>query len=78
MQSGTKGINAIRIYNPIKLAADHDPLGIFIRHWIPELREMDQTFIHTPRKAASQMNGYPKPDVDEKLPEKPRLTNFMV
>jgi deoxyribodipyrimidine photo-lyase len=69
MQSGTTGINAIRIYNPIKQGADHDPLGIFIRHWIPELREMDQKFIHTPRTAVSQMNGYLKPDVDENCPK---------
>lgn len=66
MQSGTTGINAIRIYNPIKQGIDHDPEGIFIRYWIPELQEMDQTFIHMPWYAPSQMNGYPTPIVDEK------------
>lgn len=66
MQSGTTGINAIRIYNPIKQGLDHDPEGIFIRHWIPELQAMDQKFIHMPWQAPSQMNGYPMPIVDEK------------
>ena len=47
MQSGTTGINAIRIYNPIKQGIDHDPEGVFIRRWIPELKDMDQAFIHT-------------------------------
>ena len=28
MQSGTTGINAIRIYNPIKQSRDNDPKGI--------------------------------------------------
>ena len=70
MQSGTTGINAIRIYNPVKQSIDHDPEGIFIRHWIPELQEMDQEFIHTPWKVASQMNGYPMPVVDEKTARK--------
>ena len=70
MQSGTTGINAIRIYNPIKQGTDHNPEGVFIRHWIPELREMDQAFIHTPWQAASQMNGYPMPIVDEKTARK--------
>ncbi|MEM7617542.1 MAG: deoxyribodipyrimidine photo-lyase [Pseudomonadota bacterium] len=66
MQSGTTGINAIRIYNPIKQAVDQDPDGIFIRHWIPELRDMPQEFIHTPWQSESQMNGYPRPIIDEK------------
>ena len=70
MQSGTTGINAIRIYNPIKQGIDHDPEGIFIRYWIPELQEMDQTFIHMPWYAPSQMNGYPPPIVDEKKARK--------
>ena len=70
MQSGTTGINAIRIYNPIKQGIDHDPEGVFIRHWIPELRDMDQAYIHTPWKAASRMNGYPMPIVDEKTARK--------
>jgi deoxyribodipyrimidine photo-lyase len=70
MQSGTTGINTIRIYNPIKQGIDHDPEGVFIRRWIPELREMDQEFIHTPWQSASQMNGYPMPIVDEKTARK--------
>ena len=70
MQSGTTGINAIRIYNPIKQGVDHDPEGFFIRHWIPELREMDQECIHMPWQAASQMNDYPMPIVDEKTARK--------
>ena len=70
MQSGTTGINAIRIYNPIKQGVDHDPEGVFIRHWIPELHDMDQSFIHTPWQAVSQMNGYPMPVIDEKTARK--------
>ena len=37
MQSGTTGINSLRIYNPIKQGLDHDPDGSFIRRWCPEL-----------------------------------------
>lgn len=36
MQSGTTGINATRIYNPVKQAEDQDPDQGFIRRWIPE------------------------------------------
>ncbi|MCC6539281.1 MAG: deoxyribodipyrimidine photo-lyase [Bryobacterales bacterium] len=38
MQSGTTGINTLRIYNPLKQAEDHDPDGAFVRRWVPELR----------------------------------------
>ena len=37
MQSGTTGINTIRIYNPVKQGQDQDPDGSFIRRWCPEL-----------------------------------------
>lgn len=65
MQSGTTGINAVRIYNPIKQSFDHDPQGIFIRKWLPELVQMNQEFIHTPWQKPELMNGYPMPIVDE-------------
>lgn len=70
MQSGTTGINSIRIYNPIKQGVDHDPEGVFIRRWIPELADMDQNYIHTPWKNPSAMNGYPAPIVEEKSARK--------
>lgn len=66
MQSGTTGINSIRIYNPIKQGLDHDPDGLFIRTWIPELKNMSQAHIHRPWESPTEMNGYPMPIVDEK------------
>jgi deoxyribodipyrimidine photo-lyase len=36
MQSGTTGINTLRMYSPAKQAADHDPDGVFIRRWVPD------------------------------------------
>ena len=50
MQSGTTGINTLRIYSPAKQARDHDPTGEYVRRWVPE--------IGTP--------AYPKPIVDER------------
>tara|TARA_Y100001978_G_scaffold12117_1_gene9664 strand:+ start:5155 stop:6651 length:1497 start_codon:yes stop_codon:yes gene_type:complete len=54
MQSGTTSININRIYNPIKQGKDHDPDGIFIKKWVPELREISKTFIHEPWLINSQ------------------------
>jgi deoxyribodipyrimidine photo-lyase len=48
MQSGTTGINTIRIYNPLKQGLDHDPEGVFIRRWLPELAHVPPVYLHTP------------------------------
>jgi deoxyribodipyrimidine photo-lyase len=36
MQSGTTGINTLRMYSPAKQLRDHDPHGQFVRRWVPE------------------------------------------
>ena len=67
MQSGTTGMNSIRIYNPIKQSMDQDPDGNFIKQWVPELSNLPTQFIHQPWLLEDATLNYPKPIVDEKL-----------
>jgi deoxyribodipyrimidine photo-lyase len=68
MQSGTTGINTVRIYNPVKQGYDQDPKGEFVRRWVPELASLDSAEIHEPWKSqhASKLldKTYPMPVVD--------------
>ncbi len=48
MQSGTTGINTIRIYNVVKQGHDQDPLGVFVRRWLPELAAVPDQFVQEP------------------------------
>ncbi len=48
MQAGVTGINMLRIYNPVKNGHEHDPKGLFVKQWIPELKVLPETMVHTP------------------------------
>ena len=48
MQSGTTGINTVRIYNPVKQGYDQDPTGAFTRKWVPELKDIPDGFLQEP------------------------------
>ncbi len=76
MQSGVTGINAIRIYNPVKQAVEQDPDGAFIRQWVPELAGVPTAALAEPHRMPAmlqQMYGveigrdYPLPIVDNTL-----------
>jgi deoxyribodipyrimidine photo-lyase len=73
MQSGTTGINTVRIYNPVKQARDQDPDGTFVRRWVPELARVPAPWIFEPWTMSSEVQrqagcvigrDYPAPLVD--------------
>ncbi len=65
MQSGTTGINTMRIYNPVKQGFDQDPTGIFVRAFVPELSVVPDAYIHEPWLwPEAHTLTYPKPIVE--------------
>ena len=73
MQSGTTGINATRVYSPIKQAMDHDPEGKFVRNWLPYMRKVPDTYLFEPWNMPQELQEkcgvrvgveIPKPIVD--------------
>jgi Deoxyribodipyrimidine photolyase len=79
MQSGVTGINSIRIYNPVKQQRDHDPEGVFVKMWVPELKNVPNEYIFTPHLMSDNFQemhsvkidiDYPAPIVNHDLQAK--------
>ncbi len=75
MQSGTTGINTLRVYSPAKQARDHDPDGRFVRRWLPELEGVPAAFVAEPWRMPADVQrragcvigrDYPPPIVDDR------------
>ena len=73
MQSGTTGINTVRIYSPIKQVKDQDPTGMFIKRYVPELEGVPEKYLPEPHKMTTDEQSksgcrigtdYPEPIVD--------------
>ena len=74
MQSGTTGMNTVRIYNPVKQGHDQDPTGVFTRRWVPELADVPDEHLQEPWlwDGAGRILGrrYPNPIDDDKAAAK--------
>ncbi len=71
--TGTDAAPYFRVFNPILQGKKFDPLGSYVRQWVPELSNVPLKFIHTPwemtdleQNACGVKIGkdYPNPIVD--------------
>ena len=65
---GTDAAPYFRILSPTRQGERFDPHGIWVRHWVPELRHVPDAFIHRPWDAPSgPPAGYPRRIVDRAM-----------
>jgi deoxyribodipyrimidine photo-lyase len=66
--SGADAAPFFRIFNPITQGEKFDPKGVYIRKWVPELREVPDKYLHKPWEAPGDLlsgaGGYPAPIVE--------------
>jgi deoxyribodipyrimidine photo-lyase len=54
-----------RVLNPLAQARRYDPDGAYVRHWVPELRDLAAPAVHRPWTSPSgPPPGYPPPITD--------------
>ncbi|MGB1949751.1 MAG: deoxyribodipyrimidine photo-lyase [Marinobacter sp.] len=74
--TGTDAAPYFRVFNPVTQSERFDPKGEFIRHWVPELQQLDNKRIHDPGKGGVIPKGYPRPIVDLKESRKEAIAKF--
>jgi len=73
--TGVDAAPYFRIFNPILQGKKFDPKGIYIKKWIPELRNIDTKYIHDPSSYDLDLS-YPKQIVLHEDSRKKALFNF--
>jgi deoxyribodipyrimidine photo-lyase len=63
--TGTDASPYYRVFNPTRQGQQFDPDGVYVRRWVPELRDVPTRFVHEPWRAPGGVPaGYPAPIVE--------------
>ena len=63
--TGTDAAPYYRVFNPVSQGRKFDPVGTYVRRWVPELAEVATEFVHDPWRAPGGVpKGYMAPIVD--------------
>ncbi len=83
--SGADAAPYFRIFNPVTQGESHDPEGVYVRRWIPEIAGLPDAFLHQPWAAAPDMleragvrlgATYPHPIVDHATARRDALAAY--
>jgi deoxyribodipyrimidine photo-lyase len=74
--TGTDAQPYFRMFNPITQGIKFDPDGVYIRRWVPELRDTPAEHIHAPWEMTTPPPAYPAPLVDHAFARKRTLDAF--
>ncbi|MEM9035439.1 MAG: deoxyribodipyrimidine photo-lyase [Actinomycetota bacterium] len=83
--TGADAAPYFRIFNPISQSRKFDPDGVYVRRWVPELSDLDDTAVHWPHDlgplelaAAGVTLGdtYPAPIVDHAMARERTLETY--
>lgn len=74
--TGTDAQPYFRIFNPVSQSQRFDFDGDYIRHWVPELRDLPAPAIHAPWQMQPPPVGYPAPLVDHSTARERTLAAF--
>jgi deoxyribodipyrimidine photo-lyase len=83
--TGVDAAPYFRIFNPITQSEKFDPLGIYIKHFVPELQNLPEEYIHDPSHAPEGVlkkagitlgKTYPLPLVDLKKTREAALKRY--
>lgn len=82
--TGTDAAPYFRIMNPFSQGKSHDPEGIFIKTWLPELKDIPATVLHSEDKMRKALKkggdfakvAYPQPMVEHKAARLRAIAEF--
>lgn len=58
-----------RYFNILNQANKYDKKGEFVRHWLPELKDLPEEYIHEPHRMAEEQQGLFGPEIGKDYPE---------
>lgn len=73
--TGTDAQPYFRIFNPVSQSQKF-ATAAYLRHWLPELADVPDKFIHTPWEMKQPPRAYPAPIVDHKQAREQTLSAF--
>ncbi len=78
--SGADAAPYFRVFNPILQGKKFDPDGDYVKHWIPEIRQVPTKFIHEPWLMTANETGlvcdYPLPIIEHEVGRKTALDAY--